>query len=156
MLGNIGIGYHQTSGDKGKKLKKNISGEWENYLKSNYIAAISSKGKIPGLFAVIRYTGPFLKRMKEELKCMNQRTRKLMTMYNGLHPKDDISIEGGRGLTSIEESIDASTLWLEDQIKITMNLNDHITLLNFWLSLIKQIFQHLTIYIFIWATYQSL
>ena len=45
---------------------------------------------------------------------MNQRTRKLMTMHKVLHPRDDVDRlyvtrkEGGRGLTSIEDSIDAS------------------------------------------------
>ena len=45
---------------------------------------------------------------------MNQRTRKLMTMNKALHPRDDVDRlyvsrkEGGRGLTCIEDSADAS------------------------------------------------
>ena len=39
---------------------------------------------------LIRYSGLFLKRTREELKKMNQRTRKLMTMYKALHSRDDI------------------------------------------------------------------
>ena len=44
---------------------------------------------------------------------MDQRTRKLMTMHKALHPRDDVDRlyfsrkEGGRGLASIEYSIDA-------------------------------------------------
>ena len=43
---------------------------------------------------------------------MDKRTRKLMTKYKALHPRDDVdrlyvSIkEGGRGFTSIEDSAD--------------------------------------------------
>ena len=54
---------------------------------------------------------------------MNQRTRKLMTIHKALHLKDDVDIiyasrkEGGRGLTSIEDSVDASILRLEDYIE---------------------------------------
>ena len=37
-----------------------------------------------------RYEGPFLKWTKEELKQMDLRTRKLMTMHLALHPRDDV------------------------------------------------------------------
>ena len=41
--GNIGSRQHQINGEKRKNLKKDISGEWGNYSKPNYIAEISSK-----------------------------------------------------------------------------------------------------------------
>ena len=46
-----------------------------------------------------------------------------MTMHEALHPRDDIDRlyvsrkEGGRRLASIEDSIDASRQWLEDDIE---------------------------------------
>ena len=46
-----------------------------------------------------------------------------MTMHKGLHPKDDVDRlyvsrkEGGRGLDSIEYSVDASIQRLEDYIQ---------------------------------------
>ena len=54
---------------------------------------------------------------------MDQRTRKLMTMHKALHPRDDVDRlyvsrkERGRGLVSIEDSVDASIQQLEDYIK---------------------------------------
>ena len=54
---------------------------------------------------------------------MNQRTRKLMTMHKALHPRDDVDRlyvsrkEEGRGLASIEDTIDASIQRLEDYIE---------------------------------------
>ena len=54
---------------------------------------------------------------------MDQGTRKLMTMYKALHPRGDIDRpyisrkEGGRGLDSIEDSVDTSIRRLEDYIK---------------------------------------
>ena len=54
---------------------------------------------------------------------MDQRTRKLMTMHMNLYPRDDVDRlyesrkEGGRGLTSIEDSVDASIQRLEDYIE---------------------------------------
>ena len=46
-----------------------------------------------------------------------------MTMHKVLHPRDDVDRlyvsrkEGGRGLASIEDSVDASTRRLEDYIE---------------------------------------
>ncbi len=71
---------------------------------------------------LVRYSEPFLKWTRDELKQMDQRTRKLMTMHKALHPRDDIDRlyesrkEGGRGLSSIEDSVDASIQRLEDYI----------------------------------------
>ena len=54
---------------------------------------------------------------------MDQRTRKLMTMHKGLHPRDDVDRlyvsrkEGGGELASIEDSVDASIQRLEDYIE---------------------------------------
>ena len=56
---------------------------------------------------------------------MDQRTRKLMTMHKALHPRDNVDRlyvsrkEGGRGLASIEDSVDASIQGLKDHIEKT-------------------------------------
>ena len=54
---------------------------------------------------------------------MDQRTKKLMTMHKALHPRNDIDRlyvsrkEGGRGLASIEDRVDALIQRLEDYIE---------------------------------------
>ena len=54
---------------------------------------------------------------------MDQRTRKLMTMHKELHPRDDVDRryvsgkQGGRGIASIEDTVDASIQRLEDYIE---------------------------------------
>ncbi len=53
-----------------------------------------------------RYSRPFLKWTREELKQMDQITRQLMTM-----------LKGGRGLAIIECSVDASIQRLKDYIE---------------------------------------
>ena len=46
-----------------------------------------------------------------------------MAMHKALHPRNDVERlyvsrkEGGRGLTSIEDSVDASIQWLEAYIE---------------------------------------
>ena len=63
---------------------------------------------------LVRYTGPFLKWTREELKQIDQLTRKLMIMHKALHTRNDVDRqyvsrkEGGRGLSSIEDTVDAS------------------------------------------------
>ena len=54
---------------------------------------------------------------------MDQRTRKLMSMHEALHPRDDVDWlyvskkERGRGLASIEDSVDESIQRLDDNIE---------------------------------------
>ena len=54
---------------------------------------------------------------------MDQRTRKPITMHKALHPRDDVDRlyvsrkEGGRGIASIEDTVDASIQRLEDYIE---------------------------------------
>ena len=69
------------------------------------------KGTDTWAVSLVRYSGPFLKLTRDELKQMDQRTRKLMTTHKALHLRDDVDRlyilrkEGGRGLASIENSV---------------------------------------------------
>ena len=83
-------------------------------IKQNLIKGINT---LAVLF--VNYSGLFLKWTCEELKQMDQRGKKLITM----HPRDDVDRlnesrkEGGGGFTSIEDSVDASIQRLEDYIE---------------------------------------
>ena len=54
----------------------------------------SSRNLIKGINTcaapLVIYSGPFLKWTKDERKQMDQRTRKLMTIYKALHPRDNV------------------------------------------------------------------
>ena len=88
---------------------------------------LSSRNLIKGIITwavpLIRYSGRFLKWTRDELKQMDQRTRKLMTMHKALHPRRDVDRlyvsrkEGGRGLAITEYSIDASIQRLKDYME---------------------------------------
>ena len=66
---------------------------------------------------LIRYSGPFLKWTREELKQMDKEQKKkknkknIMIMHKALHPRDNVDRlyvsrkEGGRGVASIEDSV---------------------------------------------------
>ena len=72
---------------------------------------------------LVRYSRPFSKWTREELKQMDQRTRKLMIMHKTVHPRDDVdrlyvsNKDGRKGITCIEDSVDASIQRLEDCIE---------------------------------------
>ena len=71
---------------------------------------------------LVKYSGPFLTWTSDELKQMDPRTRKLMTVNKVLHPRDVDRLyvprkEEGRGLASIEVSVDASIQRLEDYMQ---------------------------------------
>ena len=48
-------------------------------------------GKNTWAVPLVRNSGPFLKLTREELKQMDQRTRKLPTMRKALHPRNDVN-----------------------------------------------------------------
>ena len=66
---------------------------------------------------------PFSSRPEMNLVKMDQRTRKLMSLHNALHPRDDVNSlyvsrkEGGRGLASIEDSVNTSIQRLKDYLE---------------------------------------
>ena len=68
----------------------------KEYLRSRKLleTILSSLHLIKGIntwaVPLIRYSRSFLKLTRDELKQMEQRTRKLMTMDKTLHPRDDV------------------------------------------------------------------
>ena len=75
---------------KEKKLKKSYLRRTRKHLETKLYGRKLMKGINTWAVPLIRCSGPFLKCTREELKQMDQRTRKLMTMYKGLHLRDDV------------------------------------------------------------------
>ena len=104
------------------KIRKEYLGRIRKLLKTKHSSRNIIKGINTWAVPIVRYSGPFLKWTRDELKQMDQRTRKLMTMHKALHRRDDVDRlyvsrkDGGRGLVSIEDSVGASIQRLEDYI----------------------------------------
>ena len=108
-------------------MKDKVRKEYLRRTRKLIETKLSSRNLIKGIntwaVLLVRYSGPFLKWTRDELKQMDQRRRKLMTMHKALHARDDVDRlyvsrkEGGRGLASIEDSVDASIQRLEDYIE---------------------------------------
>ena len=112
---------------KQAEMKQKIQKEYHRRTRKLLETKLNSRNLIKGIITwavpLVIYSGLFLKWTRDELKQMDQRTRKLMTMQKNLHPRDDVdrlyvsSKEGGRGVASIEDSVDASIQRLKDYIQ---------------------------------------
>ena len=121
------LGILEADTIKQVQMKDKIQKEYLKRTRKLLEPKPSSRNLIKGIntwaVPLVRYSGLFLKWTKDELKQMDQRTRKLMTMHKALHPRDDVDRlyvsrkEGGRGLAGIENSVDASIQRLEDRIE---------------------------------------
>ena len=73
----------------------------------NTIRAINSRA-----VSLVRYSAGILKWTKDELKAMDRKTRKIMTMNRMCHPQSDtgrlyiLRMDGGRGLLSIADCVE--------------------------------------------------
>ena len=121
------LGILEADTIKQVEMKEKIQKEYLRRTRKLLETKLNRRNLIKGIITwavpLVRYSGPFLKWTRDELKQMDQRTRKLMTMHKALHPRDDVDRlyisrkEGGRGLASIEDSVDASIERPEDYIQ---------------------------------------
>ena len=121
------MGILEADAIKQVEMKGKIKKEYLRRTRKLLEIKLYSKNLIKGINTwagpFIRYLEPFLKWTREELKQMDQRTRKLMTIHKALHPRDNVERlyisrkEEGRGVTSSENCIDASMQQLEDYIE---------------------------------------
>ena len=93
-----------------KKSKEDHFMRTRKLLETNLCSRNLIKGINTWAVPLVRYSGPFLKWTREEIKQMGQRTRKLMTMHQALPPRDEVDRfyvskkkEGERGLASTED-----------------------------------------------------
>ena len=111
------------------EMKNKIQKEYLRRTRKLLETKLNSRNHFKGIntwaVSLVRYSGPFLKWTRDELRQIDPRSRKLLTMHKALHPRDDVDRlyvsrkEGGREIASIEDSVDASIQRLEDYIKNT-------------------------------------
>ena len=88
------LGILEADTIKQVELKNKIKKEYHRRTRKLLETKLSSRNFIKGIntraVTLVRYSGLFLKWTREELKQMDQRTRKLMTIHKALHPRDDV------------------------------------------------------------------
>ena len=110
--------------DMKEKIKKEYLRRTRKLLKTKLCCRNLIKRINTWAVPLIRYSGPFLKWTREELKQIDQRTGKLLTMHKALHPRDDVDrlyvsrYEGRGGLASSDDSVDASIQQLKGYLEM--------------------------------------
>ena len=100
-----------------ERIKKDYLRRARKLLETKLYRMNIVKGLNTWAVLLVRYSGPFLKWTRDELKPIDQRTRKLMTLHKALHPRDNVDRRGRKGLASIEDSLDTSIQQLKDYIE---------------------------------------
>ena len=123
------LGILEANTIKQVEMKEKIKKEYHRRTRTRKLlkTKLCNRNLIKGIntwaVTLVRYSGPFLKWTREELKQMDQRTSKLLTMHKALHSRDDVDRlytsrkDGGRGFASIEDNVDASIRRLEDYVE---------------------------------------
>ena len=121
------LGILEADTIKQAEMKEKILKEYLRRTRKLLETTLNNRNLIKGIntwaVPLVGYSGRFLKWTRDELKQMDQITRKLMTMHKAIHPRDKVDRlyvsrkDGGRGLTSIEDSVDASIQRLKDYIQ---------------------------------------
>ena len=105
-------GIELPNQDKIRTLAENETYKYLGILEADTIKQVEMKNKIPKEYlrtrklletklnsrnlintsavSLVRFSGPFRKWTSDELRQMDQRTRKLMTMHKALHPREDV------------------------------------------------------------------
>ena len=86
------LGILEADTIKQVEMKEKIQKEYLRRTSKLLETKLCCRSLIKGIdiwaVALVRYSRPFLKWTREELKQMDQRTRKLMTMHKALHPRN--------------------------------------------------------------------
>ena len=109
------LGVLETDQIKHDEMKDKVKTEYLRQVRrvlqsklngGNMIGTINTCG-----VTLVCYTAVIIIWMNDELEAMDRNSRKMMTIYNCLHPRADIDckyiprMHGGRGLISIQESV---------------------------------------------------
>ena len=96
-------------------MKEKITKEYKQRQRLILKSKLNGRNKVTAIntwaVAIFRYGAGIIQWKAGELKDLDRKSRKTMTMYRGLNPKSDVEIlyvkrkEGGRGLISVERCI---------------------------------------------------
>ena len=109
------LGILQIDDTKNKEMKQMTKKEYFRRVRKVLKASLNGKNTIEAInswaVATVRYSAGIVSWTKEDSREMDRKTRKLLTVYQCMHPQADVDRlywkrkEGGRGLISIEDCI---------------------------------------------------
>ena len=120
------LGILEADRIKHEEMKETVTKEYKRRVRKILETKLNGGNLVKAIntwaIPLLRYSAAFLDWRKSELQDLDRKTRKLLTMHNGLHPKSNVDRiyipreEGGRGLISVEDCVESATLGLERYI----------------------------------------
>ena len=114
------LGILQADQIKQKEMKERVGNEYKRRVRKLLETKLNGQNVINAIntwaIALLRYSAAFLGWTKEEVQHLDRKTRKLLTMHGGLHPKSNVDRlyiprkEGGRGLLNVEDVINLAVI----------------------------------------------
>ena len=121
------LGVHENTEIQQHKMKMNIKKEYFRRSRLVLKTELNLKNKIKALnslaIPVVQYSFGVIDWKMQEIKSMDRKTRKILTMHGLHHPKADVERlyiqrrEGGRGLIELEAAYKTAIIGLCDYIK---------------------------------------
>ena len=109
------LGIVELDKIKESEMKEKTIKEYKRRLRLILKSKLNGKNKITAIntwaVAIFRYGAGVIDWKESELKSVDRKTRKTLTMYGAMHPKGDVDRlyikrnEGGRGLSSVEYAV---------------------------------------------------
>ena len=120
------LGILQADQIRYTQMKEKVKTEYLRRVRKVLETKLNGGNIIKGIntwvVSLLRYSAAFIDRNCRELTQLVQRTRKLMTMHNALHPKKNVDRlyiprkEGDRKLQGVEEAVKLTKLGLENYV----------------------------------------
>ena len=96
-------------------MKEKLTKEYFRRLKKIHDSSLNAGSTILAInvraVSIIRYGAGIINWTQEELKCIDKKSRRMLTMYRSMHPRADIDslywkkADVGKGLASVEEVV---------------------------------------------------
>uniref|UniRef100_A0A3B3HW39 Reverse transcriptase domain-containing protein n=1 Tax=Oryzias latipes TaxID=8090 RepID=A0A3B3HW39_ORYLA len=122
------LGIPQANGNLEQATRKAATAKYLQRVRQVLRSQLNGKNKTRAInsyaLPVIRYPAGIIRWPKEEVQTTDVKTRKLLTMHGGFHPKSSTlrlyasRKEGGRGLVSVEATIQDETSKMHKYIKL--------------------------------------
>ena len=132
------LGIEESEGIQHQHMKERLKQEYSRRLRMIPKSELNPRNKITAIGAlavpVLRYSFGIITWRIEEIKKIDRKTRKMLTMYKMHHPKADIDRvyvkrkEGGRGLVQVEAAYKAEIINIAEYLNTNYKENQFVNI----------------------------
>ena len=134
------LGVDESDGIQHTKMKEKIRKEYYRRVRLIVRSELNGKNKIEAIDSLaiptVQYSFGIIDWKYSELKKLDSKTRKILTMHGMLHPKSDVDRiyiprkEGGRGLIEIETAFNVAIVGLNHYLENKSTLSSNMIIMH--------------------------